>query len=425
MFDSEETGEGTATASPPLHALAPQLSSSHVRSVDTSQRLMSVPRLKRRAFQRKHGLDTSNPPRWPHEARMAACAEFEIDPVLGVGGTKYAREHLGWEPSAAHIDLPDEEASEAERALSAVAEDDELEEDDPFADLIEPANRSSIFIKPSRDPNFYVADSTKNLLRVVEKLSRTRPVNVAMRGPTGTGKTSLPEWYADRTNRPLFIFDTPTIRETQDAFGMRTIERDEHGEARVVLQLSGLLQAVQTPRACIVIDEATRAHASILNGLLALLDHRKRVWLDALQAHIEVADGVVFFVTANIGAAYTGTWIWDAAFENRMDYQIDVGYLPEPAEIGVLTAKTGVDVKVAKPFVQIANITRKRLDDSKEPLPHAISTRQLLRAAEAVVAGLSPTEALEYTVVPTYSSEGGTSSDRAHVLQIIQGKLAA
>jgi hypothetical protein len=34
-------------------------------------------------------------------------------------------------------------------------------------------------------------------------------------------------------------------------------------------------------------------------------------------------------------------------------------------------------------------------------------------------------EALEGTIVNTYPSDGGTTSPRANVLQIIQGKLAA
>jgi len=36
---------------------------------------------------------------------------------------------------------------------------------------------------------------------------------------------------------------------------------------------------------------------------------------------------------------------------------------------------------------------------------------------------VNPIDALEFTVVPVYSADGGTSSDRAQVLAIIQGKL--
>jgi nitric oxide reductase NorQ protein len=416
-------------ALPQLHEVAPALLESHVRSVDTFNKLTAqISRRDRRQFARTHKLDTASPARWPHDARMLACQTYHIDPVLGIGGTKHVKSAYGIDVAGAV--LSDETAEE--RALAeATAEPDEFDEEseraepDIFDDLPAKPAGATIFIEPARDEHLYVAPATKNLLRMIERLSGARPINCALRGPTGCGKTSLPEWFAWRTKRPYFVFDTPTIRETVDAFGMRTLDYDAEGKQQIKMQLSGLIQAVQTPRACIVIDEATRAHPSLLNGMLALLDHRKRVWLDSLQASIEVAPGVVFFVTANIGSQYTGTWMWDAAFENRMDFQLDVGYLEAQREIDVLTRKTGVDAKIAKAMVEIANLIRQRVNDTKQPLPHAVSTRQALRACEAVVHGLSPLEALEFTIVPTYSTDGGSSSDRAHVLQIIQGKLAA
>jgi hypothetical protein len=432
-----------STAPPPTHLwqIATELVSSDVRAVETCEKLGALSRKVRRAFAQTRGQSAASPIRWPHEERMLACYNFATDPVLGVGGTKRVRSEwpsidLDSSSSASEEPAPEQASAPAapdllEQHTQSASESDSADSADsaaadPFADLLDSAPaRSSCFVEPAADEHFHVSDSVKSLLRTVEKISRTRPVNVALRGPTGAGKTSLPEWFAWRTRRPFFIFDTPTIRETVDAFGQRTLEHDEEGRAHVALQLSGLMQAIQTPRACVVIDEATRAHASILNGLLALLDHRKRVWLDALQANIEMAPGVVIFVTANIGSEYTGTWIWDAAFENRMDFQLDVGYLEQSAEQSVLERKTGASPHLARAFVEIANITRARVADTKEPLPHAISTRQLLRACEGVQAGLSALEALEYTIVPTYSAEGGSRSDRAHVLQIIQGKLVA
>lgn len=430
-------GLAGSAAATRVHEIATRLNESHVRSVDTFNRLTNgVPRRERRNFAQKHGLDSASPARWSHEARMLACDTFGIDPVLGKGGSKYVNETFGISYAAGG---DDETETERTLALDSAEPDefdgddvnavdgDEAGGDDPFADLFEQRKHAlpNVFVEPAQDRHFFVSKSTKNLMRMIERISNERPINLALRGPTGTGKTSLPEWFAWRTNRPYFVFDTPTIRETVDAFGQRTIAYDSEGRQQIQMQLSGLMQAVQTPRAVIVIDEATRAHPSILNGLLALLDHRKRVWLDSLQANIEVAEGVVFFVTANIGSQYTGTWMWDAAFENRMDFQIDVGYLTAEQEQDVLVRKTGAEPKVAKAIVEIANIIRARVDDPKQPLPHAVSTRQNLRACEAVANGLSPLEALEFTIVPTFSTDGGSSSDRAHVLQIIQGKLAA
>lgn len=430
----------TATALAPnaLAEIASKLAPSHIRSVDTFNELTNrISRRDRRVFARTHGEVTASPARWSHENRMLACTQYDIAPVLGVGGAKFVKEIFGIDVEA----LADETPAEYTAGVAAHTPDefdmstdvdvdnaDEAAPDgDPFADVIKvpAAKRKDVFVQPTKDEHFVVSPAIKNTLRVIEKISNKRSVNVALTGPTGTGKTSLAEWFAWRTNRPFFIFDAPSIREPQEAFGFKTLEADGKGGTNVRLQLSGLMQAVRTPRACILIDEATRVHASLLNGLLALLDHRKRVWIDALQETIEVAEGVVFFVTANLGSQYTGTWRWDIAFENRMDFRVEVNYLEEANETELLCRKQNIDKTTSRKLVDIANLVRRRVVDPKDALSHAISTRQLLVTAEAISNGMTPLEALDSTVVNTYSPEGGTTSHRANVLQIIQGKLGA
>lgn len=452
------------------------LDKSHVRIVETFTEITSkVPRNPRRDFQRKHNLDSASPARWDFEHLMLACADFGIHPTLGKAGLEFVTNDLGIDPGAGLKSeyLADKAVNDVEHDAGFDLEDEDGVEEESWSEEIDvsesadsnwfeqffgldsqPAPRagastppsstngtqpqapqeeekaqpsSPIFVPVTKDEHFHIEDATKKLLRTVVGLAKKgAALNVALRGPTGCGKTSLPEWLAAQTGMNLFIFDAPTIRETKDAFGFKELVVDEEsGLQKTVWQKSGFVQAISTDNTIVVIDEATRIHASLTNGLLAFLDHRKRVWLDDLQESVQVGDNVLIFVTANIGASYTGTWRWDAAFENRMDYQIDVGYLPVDKEIEVLTKKTGVDAKVAKSFCEIAQIVRQRAQDPSDPLSHAISTRQLLSAARGVVAGLSPSEALEFTIIPTYSSEGGAESDRAHVLQIVQGKLPA
>lgn len=304
-------------------------------------------------------------------------------------------------------------------------------------------SRFGHFREARNDKNFYLDPQQRAFLRSVVRVAAQRPVTVGLRGPTGAGKTSVSEWLAanaliendegKKVPRPYFILDCPTIREPKDVFGFKDVEREvqEDGEvvSKIIWRKSGFVHAIRTPHAVVVLDEATRIHPSAMNGLMPLLDHRRMVYIDELDETIEVAEGVIFFLTANIGIDYTGTWAWDKALENRIDYQLDVGYLPAEEEVKVLVAKTGIRAEFAEKMVQVANTVRKQVADESSNLQHAISLRQLLAAAELAVASklTNPGElldALEFTVIPNYSAEGGTESDRAVVMEIARGIVA-
>lgn len=283
----------------------------------------------------------------------------------------------------------------------------------------------SIFVEPRHDPYFVVSRRTRAFLRAVARISKTRPVNVGLRGPTGCGKTSLVEWYAHTTKAPAyFVLDMSTLREPKDLFGFKDIAVDPAtGTQTITWVNSGFVHAVSTPGAVILLDEATRIHPSVANNLLPLLDHRRQVYLDDLGEVVKVAPGITFFLTANIGIEYSGTWKWDAALENRLEFQLELDHLPIETETEILVGKTGIDAEVARRLVEVAHAVREGTKDDQNPISHGISLRQLIAAGHLIAQGITPVDAMEFTVVPTYSAEGGVSSDRANVLTIIQGKL--
>lgn len=284
--------------------------------------------------------------------------------------------------------------------------------------------RRGIFVEPRLDENFVVDEQKKVFLRAVARIRKRRPVNVGLRGPTGCGKTALTEWFAAVTKSPYFVLDMSTLREPKDLFGFKDLEVDPAtGAQRIVWRKSGFVHAVQTPGAVILLDEATRIHPSVANTLMPILDHRRQVYLDDLGETIKVAEGVVFFLTANIGMEYSGTWRWDAALEDRLEFQLECSYLPLEKEIEVIVHKTGIDEGIARRLCEVADTVRRSASDARSPLSRAISTRQLIAAGNLIAEGVNPIDALEFTVVPVYSADGGTSSDRAQVLAIIQGKL--
>lgn len=282
---------------------------------------------------------------------------------------------------------------------------------------------NDIFIEPTLDPHFVVSDLQKAFMRAVAHLRKSRPVNVGLKGPTGCGKTAMGEWFAAMTKSKLFVLDMPTIREAKDLFGYKEIVIHE-GHQTIGWHKAAFVEAVSTENAVIVVDEANRIHPSVANGFMPLLDYRRRVFLDDMGEHIQVAPGVVFFLTANIGVEYTGTWKWDAALENRIEFQLEVDYLAPDVEAAVIHNKVGIDKAVAKKLAEVAQVVRQRAKDETDQLGSSISTRQNLAVAELVKQGLSPLDAYEFTVLPTFSEDGGSSSDRANLMTILQGKLA-
>ena len=80
------------------------------------------------------------------------------------------------------------------------------------------------------------------------------------------------------------------------------------------------VKAIQTPNAVILLDELSRAHPDAWNILMTVLDQGQRyLRLDEQdgQATINVAEGVTFVATANIGNEYTSTRVMDKALMDR------------------------------------------------------------------------------------------------------------
>lgn len=100
---------------------------------------------------------------------------------------------------------------------------------------------------------------------------------------------------------------------------------------------------------------------------------------------------------------------------------VEVTYLPKDKEVDVIVARTGIAEKAAKALVDIANQIRKKSTGLGSSFSEGFSTRQLIACAEDFV--VDGVESLTFTMTNLFSAEGGTNSERAAVLQLIQGKF--
>jgi nitric oxide reductase NorQ protein len=283
---------------------------------------------------------------------------------------------------------------------------------------IKKADRSMIW--PEVDEAFHVAKRDAAFLDVVHEMSLDAPQNILLTGPQGCGKTELAVWFAAKHDRPMVVMNCATIREARDWFGYKEAKGGD-----VTWHVSDFVKACRTPNCVIVLDEFNRLHSSLHNTLYPLLDARRQTWVEELGEMIDVAKGVTFFATCNIGHAHTGTFTLDAALEDRFGQRVECSFLPKKAELKVLVDKTGIPEKEAQKLVDFANDIRAKVKgDSKggTSLTRAVSTRQLLQTAvlgrRFRAQGKDYHEALWYTVIPYYPED-----ERPQVKMLMQGKF--
>lgn len=118
--------------------------------------------------------------------------------------------------------------------------------------------------------------------------------------------------------------------------------------------------------------------------------------------------------------AYTGTEAMDAAFLQRFETIIDIDWAPLENEISILKGRyRRITKRDAKAMCTLAR--DQRIACREEAMfDTEISTRMLLATCKRVSKGFSLRNALEHTVVTTFSAEGGDTSERAKIRQLMQ-----
>ncbi len=250
--------------------------------------------------------------------------------------------------------------------------------------------------------------------------SAVRGKNIMMTGPAGCGKTLAAKSLVNALDRPNFYFN---MGATQDP--RATLIGNVHFEKTKGTYFSESLfvKAIQTPNAVILLDELTRAHPDAWNILMTVLDQGQRyLRLDEQdgQATINVAEGVCFVSTANIGNEYTATRQLDKALLDRFVI-IEMDTLTDEQEHGLLTYMfPSVESAMLKNVSSIAFLTRSEAKADNPRIASGISTRTSVEIAGLLFDGFTIQEAADITIYPQYDADGGADSERTFVKQIVQ-----
>jgi hypothetical protein len=138
------------------------------------------------------------------------------------------------------------------------------------------------------------------------------------------------------------------------------------------------------------------------------------------QATINVAEGVTFVATANIGNEYTSTRVMDKALMDRFTI-VEMDVLDNVQELELLQYMfPNVDVENLTAIAEIANTTRVESMSETGKIDTAISTRSSVEMAGLMFDGFGLDEAAQVSVYPQFSNDGGVDSERTFVKQLVQ-----
>lgn len=278
--------------------------------------------------------------------------------------------------------------------------------------------RSPITINPipmvNKPKDFIINDlKWKYLVHCIEKGK-----NLMFVGPSGTGKTQIVIKAASILSREIFYFNLGSTQDPRSTLIGNTFFKDG-----TYFKESLFVKALKTPNAIILMDEISRANPEAWNILMPVLDvNIRQLCLDESDTNtiINVAEGVSFIATANIGFEYTSARILDKALLDRFSI-IEMDTLNKEQEMKLIGMRyPNFNARMNEILCDISSKIKKEFSSDNSKISSFLSTRVLLEAADMIINGFTLEEIAELIVYPLFPDEGGVDSERIYIRQLIQ-----
>lgn len=283
---------------------------------------------------------------------------------------------------------------------------------------IDNALRDCLSLKPKE---LIISDlKWKYLVRAV-----LRAKNVMVIGPSGCAKTMAARCVATALKRPFEKFN---IGSTQDAratlIGNTTFKKD----VGTLFHKSAFVKAITTPNAVVLLDEFTRGTHDAWNILMTVTDPIQRCMRldeDEESSVVNVAEGVCFVATANIGNEYTATKVLDKASARRFPVKLEMSPLEGDQLKNLFSilfhGRTPEEEKEMNTLAAISDdlIAQCKMEDAK--IFTFIPPANMVEMAELIMDGFTIEEIAEAAIYPEYPDDGGAGeSERVYVKSILQ-----
>lgn len=251
-----------------------------------------------------------------------------------------------------------------------------------------------------------------------------RGKNIMIIGPSGCAKTMAARCVAMALGRPFEKFNIGSTQDARATLVGNTILRKETG---TLFCPAPFVKAITTPNTIVLLDEFTRGTHDAWNILMTVTDPIQRCLRldeDDTGTVINVAEGVCFIATANIGNEYTATKVLDKASARRFPIKLEMLPLTGKELLYLFNVrfenKTPEQESLLKTLTKISDdlIAQAKLEDS--PISAIIPPANMVEMAELVMDGFNLEEIAEASIYPEYPDEGGADSERAFVKSILQ-----
>lgn len=264
-------------------------------------------------------------------------------------------------------------------------------------------------------PDFLVMMDSKWKLLIRSAL---RGDNVELRGDKGEGKTMSAYALANALNRPLYSINFGNMQDAQTALIGKTHLDTSKG---TYFGKSYFVEAITTPNSIVLLDELSRGTDDAFNIIMPVLDLQQRYLRlndEVNSPKVEVAEGVCFIATSNIGHAYSATRALDAALSDRFTTKIEVDILTKPQRNTIISSLfPTLTLNIIAKITGIAHDINSKVYAGEGELNLPMSTRTCISVASIIHDGIGILDAIENGVYPDYSDE----SERTYLKQLVQG----
>lgn len=211
-------------------------------------------------------------------------------------------------------------------------------------------------------------------------------------GESGSGKTEFGRGLAKHLGLDFVKINCQSITDPEAWFAER---KAQDGTTEIVkTRLANMLDRGE----CVVLlDEINRIPPDLANPLMPVLDDSRHYELAGdLNA---LGTQIIFILTANIGAEYSGTHAIDAAFSNRVNATVRFGRLPVDIEREIIKKRFDLPNEDIKDIMMHMDQFRTYTNNPENYISADLSTRASLNVAFLIKCGSNIYDAFRWAII--------------------------